>query len=353
MRITPSVSNTLCAALLTAGAFAGQAQAAPYYDPSNAASSTGNTIGYELYNTIGCPGKGLLEPGCATNAAAKPVAAPKPAPAPAPVVVAPVDSDGDGVPDSIDQCPGTPAGVKVDAKGCPIDSDGDGVPDYLDKCPNTPAGAKVDANGCELDSDGDGVVDRLDKCPNTPAGAKVDANGCELDSDGDGVVDRLDKCPDTPAGAKVDANGCELDSDGDGVVDRLDKCPGTPAGTKVDTNGCPVITVINLKGVNFDNDQASLRPDAIAILDQAVSTLKENDKVKVEVAGHTDNRSTAAHNLDLSQRRARAVMDYFVARGVDAGRLSAKGYGQAQPIADNETDAGRAQNRRVELRISN
>jgi len=233
MRITPSVSNTLCAALLTAGAFAGQAQAAPYYDPSNAASSTGNTIGYELYNTIGCPGKGLLEPGCATNAAAKPVAAPKPAPAPAPVVVAPVDSDGDGVPDSIDQC------------------------------------------------------------------------------------------------------------------------PGTPAGTKVDTNGCPVITVINLKGVNFDNDQASLRPDAIAILDQAVSTLKENDKVKVEVAGHTDNRSTAAHNLDLSQRRARAVMDYFVARGVDAGRLSAKGYGQAQPIADNETDAGRAQNRRVELRISN
>ena len=323
MRITPSVSNTLCAALLTAGAFAGQAQAAPYYDPSNAASSTGNTIGYELYNTIGCPGKGLLEPGCATNAAAKPVAAPKPAPAPAPVVVAPVDSDGDGVPDSIDQCPGTPAGVKVDAKGCPIDSDGDGVPDYLDKCPNTPAGAKVDANGCELDSDGDGVVDRLDKCPNTPAGAKVDANGCELDSDGDGVVD------------------------------RLDKCPGTPAGTKVDTNGCPVITVINLKGVNFDNDQASLRPDAIAILDQAVSTLKENDKVKVEVAGHTDNRSTAAHNLDLSQRRARAVMDYFVARGVDAGRLSAKGYGQAQPIADNETDAGRAQNRRVELRISN
>ena len=323
MRITPSVSNTLCAALLTAGAFAGRAQAAPYYDPSNAASSTGNTIGYELYNTIGCPGKGLLEPGCATNAAAKPVAAPKPAPAPAPVVVAPVDSDGDGVPDSIDQCPGTPAGVKVDAKGCPIDSDGDGVPDYLDKCPNTPAGAKVDANGCELDSDGDGVVDRLDKCPNTPAGAKVDANGCELDSDGDGVVD------------------------------RLDKCPGTPAGTKVDTNGCPVITVINLKGVNFDNDQASLRPDAIAILDQAVSTLKENDKVKVEVAGHTDNRSTAAHNLDLSQRRARAVMDYFVARGVDAGRLSAKGYGQAQPIADNETDAGRAQNRRVELRISN
>jgi outer membrane protein OmpA-like peptidoglycan-associated protein len=234
-----------------------------------------------------------------------------------------------------------------------LDGDGDGVVDGLDKCPTTPAGRKVNAQGCELDGDGDGVVDALDKCPTTPAGRKVNAQGCELDGDGDGVVDALDKCPTTPAGRKVNAEGCELDGDGDGVVDALDKCPTTPAGFKVDATGCATAQVINLKGVNFDNDQASLRADALAILDHAVVVLKEDVKARVEVAGHTDNRSTMAHNQDLSQRRAKSVMDYFVAQGIDASRLSAKGYGQTQPVASNDTDEGRAQNRRVELRVSN
>src|SRR5690554_6590871 len=99
------------------------------------------------------------------------------APAPAPQL--PADSDGDGVPDSRDQCPGTPAGATVDSTGCEPDADGDGVPDARDACPNTPAGAMVDSRGCELDSDNDGVVDSLDLCPNTPAGATVDATGCE------------------------------------------------------------------------------------------------------------------------------------------------------------------------------
>ena len=285
-----------------------------------------------------------------------PKAAPAPAPAPvAAPVVAPVvlDSDGDGVPDNLDQCPNTPKGVKVDAVGCPLDSDGDGVPDYLDQCPNTPKGVKVDAKGCPLDSDGDGVPDYLDKCPGTPAGAKVDANGCELDSDGDGVVDRLDQCPNTPAGHKVDAKGCDLDSDGDGIPDYLDKCPDTPKGDRVDNNGCSLPKVIHLKGVNFDNDLATLRPDAIAILDDAVTTLKRYPGMKIEVAGHTDSNSTPEHNLDLSDRRAKAVMDYFVAKGVAADRLTSKGYGLTQPIADNHTAEGRAQNRRVELRMQN
>ncbi len=114
-----------------------------------------------------------------------------------------------------------------------------------------------------------------------------------------------------------------------------------------------VIAAINLKGVNFDNDKDTLRPDAIAILDEAAATLKRYPGMKVEVAGHTDNRSSDAHNLDLSQRRAKAVMDYFVGKGVEAGRLSAKGYGEAEPIADNGKADGRAQNRRVELRILN
>ena len=90
----------------------------------------------------------------------------------------PVDSDGDGVIDSLDQCPDTPKGVVVDSSGCPLDSDGDGVPDYLDKCPDTPKGVTVGSKGCPLDSDGDGVYDYLDQCPNTPMGASVDIRGC-------------------------------------------------------------------------------------------------------------------------------------------------------------------------------
>ena len=342
MRTSRNVLSALGAALIAAGTM--QAQAAePYYNPANAASSSGKTTGYELFKTIGCPGKGILEAPCK-----EPVEAAKPAPAPKVV-----DSDGDGVPDDKDRCPGTVKGAKVDANGCELDGDKDGVVDRLDKCPTTPPGRKVNAEGCELDSDGDGVVDALDKCPGTPAGVKVDANGCELDSDGDGVVDRLDQCPGTPAGRKVNAKGCDLDSDGDGVIDAMDQCPNTPAGDRVDGKGCSLPKVINLKGVNFDNDKDTLRPDAIAILDEAAATLKRYPGMKVEVAGHTDNRSSDAHNLDLSQRRAKAVMDYFVGKGVEAGRLSAKGYGEAEPIADNGKADGRAQNRRVELRILN
>lgn len=255
--------------------------------------------------------------------------------------------------DDRDRCPGTPQGARVDARGCELDSDGDGVVDRLDKCPGTPAGRKVNANGCELDADGDGVVDALDKCPTTPAGRKVNAQGCELDSDGDGVVDALDKCPNTPAGARVNADGCELDSDGDGVVDRLDKCPNTPAGDKVDNQGCTLLKTIVLKGVNFDFNTAQLRADASAILDDAVAILKRYPALKVEVAGHTDSNGAEAYNQRLSENRVKAVMDYFVGKGVDAAQLTAKGYGESEPVADNATADGRAQNRRVELRILN
>lgn len=336
----------LGAALLLAGS---NAQAAPYYNPSNAASSTGFTTGYELYRTIGCPGQGLLGTPCKEE---PPAAWPKPAaPSPAPAVVAPKDSDGDGVVDDKDRCPNTPAGAKVDARGCELDSDGDGVVDRLDRCPMTPPGRKVDAQGCEPDSDGDGVIDALDRCPGTPSGAKVDGSGCELDGDGDGVVDRLDRCPTTPAGRKVDAQGCEPDGDGDGIVDALDQCPDTPKGDKVDAKGCTLSSSIVLKGVNFDNDSAQIRPEARAILDEMVATLKRYPHIRVEVAGHTDSRMSEAYNLELSQRRAEAVRDYFVQMGIDAARLTAKGYGETQPVADNKTAQGRAENRRVELRI--
>jgi len=169
------------------------------------------------------------------------------------------------------------------------------------------------------------------------------------DSDRDGVTDANDRCPGTPAGTRVDAVGCEIDSDGDGVVDRLDQCPGTPAGAKVDARGCEI--VITLKGVNFETDSAKLTADSTAILDEAAAVLKQRPGAVVEVQGHTDSRGKDAYNQRLSERRARAVQDYLVGAGVSASVLSAKGYGEVEPVASNDTDEGRAQNRRVDLKF--
>ncbi|PWB72770.1 outer membrane beta-barrel domain-containing protein [candidate division GN15 bacterium] len=265
-----------------------------------------------------------------------------------------LDSDHDGVPDSKDKCPNTPAGVKVDKTGCPLDSDGDGVPDYLDKCPDTPKGVKVDANGCPIDSDGDGVPDYLDKCPDTPKGVKVDAEGCAPDADGDGVPDQLDKCPDTPKGAPVDANGCPLDSDGDGVPDYLDKCPGTPKGVKVDADGCPLVKKITEKiTLNIKYATNSYEPDAKSKLqlDSIAERIIAYPETKIEIRGYTDNRGTAAKNMTLSENRANGVMSYLVSKGVPAVQLTAQGYGMDPKyyVADNATEAGRAKNRRVEI----
>lgn len=292
----PKLSQTsvfVGAALLALAHVPASAASGVFYDPSNVASPSGKTIGHELFSTIGCPGKQLTDAGC------------------------PV----------------------------PKDDDKDGVVNEKDQCPNTPAGRKVDEKGCELDGDKDGVVDALDQCPDTPAGRKVDAKGCELDSDGDGVVDGLDQCPDTPAGRAVDAKGCELDSDGDGIVDAVDKCPTVFAKT---ADGCPP-GKFSLDGVNFDNDQATVRAEDMSVLDAAAETLQKWGDVSVEVAGHTDSVGSDDYNLVLSQRRADAVRNYLIGKGVAANRLTAKGYGESQPIADNATDDGRFQNRRVEL----
>ena len=233
-----------------------------------------------------------------------------------------------------------------------VDSDGDGVADGSDNCPNTPAGARVDAWGCELDSDGDGVKDSMDECPGTPSGVAVGANGCPNDSDGDGVTDDKDQCPNTPAGEPVDANGCELDDDGDGVVNRLDECPGTAAGVQVDIKGCEIKEEITLEGVNFQTNSDRLVTGAESILSDAAATLRKNPTIKVEVAGHTDSDGAAEYNEGLSARRAQTVHDYLAANGVDVSRMTVRGYGEAQPVADNSTAAGKAQNRRVVLRIT-
>lgn len=270
---------------------------------------------------------------------------------------APKDSDKDGVPNKTDLCPNTPLGTAVDANGCPFgDADKDGVTDNLDKCPNTPAGATVNAEGCPSDADGDGVVNGIDKCPNTPKGATVNAEGCPADQDGDGVYNGLDKCPDTAAGAKVDANGCPVDTDGDGVADYMDKCPNTPAGIKVNQEGCPILfepgkTALVLQGVTFATNSAQLDPTSTGILDRVANAVQYNPSVyKLEVAGYTDNTGSRAHNMRLSQARAESVMQYLVGKGVPAAMMTAKGYGPDFPIDSNATAAGRANNRRVELK---
>jgi len=264
------------------------------------------------------------------------------------------DTDGDGVKDSKDLCPGTPLGVVIDKAGCPLDGDADGVPDYLDQCPDTPAGVAVDDKGCPRDTDGDGVADYLDKCADTPAGFKVDADGCPLDADGDGVVDENDKCPDTPEGAPVDAAGCPLDSDKDGVFDYLDKCPGTPEAIPVDETGCPklikkgekITLHINFPTNSFEIDEASKRT-----LDGVAQTMLSFPDIKIRAGGFTDNTGSTGHNQRLSENRAKAVTAYLESKGVPADRMSAKGFGEDPKyfVGDNATEEGKALNRRVEL----
>jgi len=238
----------------------------------------------------------------------------------------------------------------------PRDSDGDGVPDDLDKCPGTPFGVKVDGGGCPLDSDRDGVPDYLDRCPGTPSGVKVDSSGCPLDSDRDGVLDYLDRCPGTPGGVKVDGSGCPLDSDGDGVPDYVDRCPGTPQGAKVDEKGCPLIlkeaVSIELK-IQFDTNSAEIKPVYDELIRRVANFMREYPNTKAVIEGHTDDRGAAAYNQDLSRRRAESVKSYLVEKyAVSPARLTAVGYGESKPVAGNDTKEGREKNRRVVAVIS-
>ncbi len=204
MRTTPVFLSTLGAILMSAGVMTAHAAEGVFYDPSNAASPTGKTIGYELYRTIGCPGRQLLDEPCPVPTPPAVVAA-APEPAPVPAYVAPV----------------------------------------------------------------------------------------------------------TP--------------------------PAAPPAKLV------------LTGVNFDFDKSTLRPEDIAIIDRDAASLDKWGDVNIEVAGHTDSRGSDEYNMKLSQRRAEAVRSYLVSKGIASDRLFAKGYGESQPIADNATDEGRFQNRRVEL----
>mgnify|MGYP001053860886 CR=1 FL=1 len=236
MRKTHLSYSVLGAALIFSGVAHAQVAPGQFYDPSNIHSPTGYTIGHELYRTIGCPGRQLLDKPCEV-----------------------------------------------------LDSDGDGVPDYMDKCPGTPKGVEVDKDGCPLP-----VV--------APAAA-------------------------TPVVAPAPA----------------------PAALAPVVAPEPAPAKLVLTGVNFDFDRAVIRPDDFDKLDRDVATLREWGDVKVEVAGHTDSIGTDEYNMGLSQRRADAVRNYLVDKGIPAERLTVKGYGESQPVADNATREGRFENRRVEL----
>ncbi|MDP2226954.1 MAG: OmpA family protein [Moraxellaceae bacterium] len=208
------------------------------------------------------------------------------------------------------------------------------------------------------DTDGDGVADDVDQCPDTPAGTAVNEYGCTLDgdADGDGVADSLDRCPNTLAGVAVGKNGCPLDADKDGVPDYLDKCADTPAGVAVDAAGCTVVLTeaINKKlSVTFDSGAAVVKDEYKAEIGEVATLLKQYPGTSAEIQGHTDSSGKAASNDKLSQQRADAVKAVLVNEfGADASRVTAQGYGSSQPVADNKTVEGRAQNRRVIAIIS-
>jgi len=209
------------------------------------------------------------------------------------------------------------------------------------------------------DSSGTMVFNGAGECWKTVGGVDTPVTACgdmmgkkgPMDSDGDGVVDAKDECPNTPKGVPVNAFGCPKDSDGDGVPDYKDKCPGTAKGAKVNAVGCEIAqnVTINTTADHFDFDSAELKAAMMKALDAVVSMLNSTPgEEQLEIVGHTDSTGPDAYNQQLSERRAQSAADYLAGKGVK--NMSIKGMGESQPVADNSTAAGRAMNRRVEIR---
>jgi outer membrane protein OmpA-like peptidoglycan-associated protein len=245
---------------------------------------------------------------------------PVPPPPPIPVVL---DRDGDGVNDVIDRCPDIAGPVSL--QGCP-DRDGDGIADIDDKCPDVFGVARY--QGCPIpDTDGDGVNDELDKCPTVPGLARY--QGCPIpDTDGDGVNDEEDKC-------------------------ILDKGPAS-------NFGCPVISEEIIKRIKiaaqnifFETAKSTLLARSFPKLNDVVSILKDNASFKLQIDGHTDFVGKDEYNQTLSEQRAASVRAYLVSQGISESRITSAGYGETRPVADNNTTAGKAQNRRVEMTLRN
>jgi len=254
------------------------------------------------------------------------------------------DRDGDGITDADDSCPdekGVPA-----FNGCP-DTDSDGIADQNDKCPKEAGPASN--QGCPIrDRDGDGIADADDACPSEKG--PVATKGCP-DRDGDLVIDKEDACPDQKGSTAH--KGCP-DTDGDGVYDNEDRCitQAGPASNK----GCPelkkeekAMVELAVKAVQFETGKAVLLASSTKILDDVAGILVRNTAYSLNIGGHTDNVGDDKMNQVLSEKRAKAVFDYLVGKGVAAIRMTSAGYGETKPKGDNKTKAGRDLNRRVEF----
>lgn len=249
------------------------------------------------------------------------------------------------------------------------DSDGDGILDTADACPTLVGVASIDPkkNGCPppTDADADGIVDGLDACPQVPGVANEDPkkNGCPLpgDADGDGITDDVDACPQKAGVASTDPtkNGCPDDNDGDGILNEVDACPDEAGKADEDPkkNGCPMVQVkgdqivINER-IEFATGKATIKAVSNDLLDAIAKVMTDHPEIKkVEIQGHTDNKGSKYLNTRLSDRRAKAVVDALTTRGIDAGRMTSKGFGADKPIATNDTPEGRQTNRRVQFLI--
>jgi OmpA-OmpF porin, OOP family len=250
------------------------------------------------------------------------------------------------------------------------DLDGDGVVDELDACPEVAGPSRplqAARSGCPdpVDSDGDRISDELDACPRQagPASADPQRHGCPPppDTDGDGIADSVDACPNVAGIIQPDPSqqGCPLDADRDGIVDSLDACPNVAgeAYPNPQRRGCPRAEFargaiqIN-EPVQFAAGSSQLVRESDALLEAVVQVLVQQAGIDhVVVEGHTDSSGSPRTNLELSRERAAAVVKWLVAHGISSRRLNSRGFGSTMPIDSNDTQEGRARNRRVEFRV--
>ncbi|MFC0775605.1 OmpA family protein [Terrimonas alba] len=269
------------------------------------------------------------------------------------VPLVPKDKDGDGTPDKTDKCPDIAGPAKL--LGCP-DTDNDGIQDSDDKCAGE--AGPVENNGCPyLDKDNDGVLDKDDQCPDI-AGPKDNAGCPYADTDKDGISDKEDKCPEQAGLGRY--QGCPIpDTDGDGINDEEDKCPDVKG--VAERNGCPeeikkeIVEKVEYaaKRIQFKVNSAELQSGSFKVLDEVANILKDNPDIKVAIEGHTSSEGRYEVNMRLSEKRANTVKDYLKSKGIDSSRLTAIGFGADRPLNPGKTPAERAENRRVELKLSN
>ena len=284
----------------------------------------------------------------------------------------PPDRDGDGILDAADACPDVkgPANADPRKNGCPppSDRDHDSIVDEQDACPDQAGYPNADPkkNGCPYtDRDKDGIFDDQDACPDEPGVTHADPekNGCPPgDRDKDKVIDDSDACPDIPGVATTDpaTNGCPPDTDGDGIRDDKDACPnekGVLNEANPAKHGCPLVVFTEKEieineQIQFEFDRAIIRPASDALLDQIAQVIKAHPEIKkLEIQGHTDNTGAKQHNKILSTSRAEAVRKALIKRGLKDNLLVARGYGQETQLVENDSEANKAKNRRVQFKI--